>query len=400
MKLNLDVIRGLDANKSYYVSNKTGEIKEAGAWQKFKCALGVGDGRRKAAKLVDAVKTALLDEAGQIANDALAGDLKRLKDAKSSVSGSALKEVAARFAADNGEAIRKTAQERAILEATANVSTQIRLRAGKESKIAELVRSAIDLCGGDKDALKIVARSISEVLVDGRGDLREGERLKTRIDSLLASLAELREAAAGDATVYALGVDMLAGFEGKGVAPGIIIAIIRSVRETPLPAISRLNAGSGKMAIHRAVSEFRDASVNVLKNPEVARHIAGGNEIMAFGLFVNALLIANLAPRTRQNVAAALAGRNASTLAGKYYSIGTANDVPEELEENYRVCDNIATICNDNLNYIERFMLAVNRAEGRTGTDERKISYAKNLAVVDDEFFRTMRTEALALIKD
>ena len=31
MKLNLDTIRSLDANKSYYLANSTGEIKEAGA---------------------------------------------------------------------------------------------------------------------------------------------------------------------------------------------------------------------------------------------------------------------------------------------------------------------------------------------------------------------------------
>ena len=38
--------KALDADKSYYLANSTGDIKEAGAWQKFKCWLGVGDGIR------------------------------------------------------------------------------------------------------------------------------------------------------------------------------------------------------------------------------------------------------------------------------------------------------------------------------------------------------------------
>ena len=31
MALNIDTIRSLDANKTYYLANSTGEIKEAGA---------------------------------------------------------------------------------------------------------------------------------------------------------------------------------------------------------------------------------------------------------------------------------------------------------------------------------------------------------------------------------
>lgn len=47
----LNTIRSLDANKTYYIANSTGEIKEAGTWQKFKCFFGVGDGRDKVQKL-------------------------------------------------------------------------------------------------------------------------------------------------------------------------------------------------------------------------------------------------------------------------------------------------------------------------------------------------------------
>lgn len=47
MKINSESILTLDANKNYYIANSTGEIKEAGLWQRFKCFFGVGDGRAK-----------------------------------------------------------------------------------------------------------------------------------------------------------------------------------------------------------------------------------------------------------------------------------------------------------------------------------------------------------------
>ena len=49
MAIALDTIRSLDASKTYYIANSTGEIKEAGAWQKFKCFFGIGAVRRPAA---------------------------------------------------------------------------------------------------------------------------------------------------------------------------------------------------------------------------------------------------------------------------------------------------------------------------------------------------------------
>ena len=49
MSLNIDTIRSLDASKTYYIANSTGEIKEAGVWQKFKCFFGIGDGRDRPA---------------------------------------------------------------------------------------------------------------------------------------------------------------------------------------------------------------------------------------------------------------------------------------------------------------------------------------------------------------
>lgn len=48
MSITATTLIQLDADKSYYLSNTTGTIKEAGLWQRFKCWTGWGDGREKA----------------------------------------------------------------------------------------------------------------------------------------------------------------------------------------------------------------------------------------------------------------------------------------------------------------------------------------------------------------
>ena len=41
MALDINTLRSLDANKTYYLANSTGQIKEAGAWQRFKSYFGI-----------------------------------------------------------------------------------------------------------------------------------------------------------------------------------------------------------------------------------------------------------------------------------------------------------------------------------------------------------------------
>ncbi len=104
MNVSLTDLRGLDAGKSYYIANSTGGIKEAGVWQRFKCALNIGDGREKAAKLVEAARTAMLDAAGMKSDAGLDASLKGL-DTDSSISGRALGAIAEEFSRTNAKAI-------------------------------------------------------------------------------------------------------------------------------------------------------------------------------------------------------------------------------------------------------------------------------------------------------
>jgi len=107
--VNIDTIKNLDANKTYFLSSTTGEVKEASFWMRFKCAIGVKSARQKVASLVEAVRTSLLDAAGKTGDDAaLDTDIKTV-NLKSMVKGSVIKDIASRFSAANANSIAKAA---------------------------------------------------------------------------------------------------------------------------------------------------------------------------------------------------------------------------------------------------------------------------------------------------
>ena len=149
MPINLDTIRSLNANKTYYLSNSTGEIKEAGGWQKFKCFFHFGDGREKATKLVKAVKTALLEASGKISDTNLDTSIQNFNRTRSrffSVSGHAITELAANFTVANAEDIARS-QAGQIAKHPLNVALKdvrslLRLETGGLDDVMEVLKRA------------------------------------------------------------------------------------------------------------------------------------------------------------------------------------------------------------------------------------------------------------------
>ena len=74
MELNLNTLRALEADKTYYIANSTGQIKEAGAWQKIKTFFRLGDGREKVQRLLDEMKVALLKASAESDNAVLSAE--------------------------------------------------------------------------------------------------------------------------------------------------------------------------------------------------------------------------------------------------------------------------------------------------------------------------------------
>lgn len=145
MKINATTLQNLDASKSYYLSNSTGEIKKAGFVQWFKCFFNIGDGRAKAAALADRVKEALLAD-GAVAGDAtLDGDIRAL-DTTKSLSGAALRDIATRFRASHSEAVGRADAKRlaeTIADESANDWVQSRWIYPDPPSVAQVKKLAV-----------------------------------------------------------------------------------------------------------------------------------------------------------------------------------------------------------------------------------------------------------------
>jgi len=106
--VNIDTLKSLEANKTYFLSSTTGEVKEASWWMRFKCAIGVQSARQKVANLIDAIRTTLLDAAGKTGGDVtLDTNINSIKRTEM-VKGSVIKDIATRFAAANAKTIVKS----------------------------------------------------------------------------------------------------------------------------------------------------------------------------------------------------------------------------------------------------------------------------------------------------
>lgn len=179
IRLNLDGVNQLNSKKAYYLSDTTGEIKEASFWMRFKCAIGVASARVKVTNLVDAVKTFLLERAGKSADAVLDAEIKNIA-LKSSVNGRALKDLATRFRAANLDAmIRREAEAVARQEAVVGF---------------QYLHQHNLTCGLEQDILPIFSHAFKTVL-NGKLPTTQDKsgRMVLDKDALSESLREVRE---------------------------------------------------------------------------------------------------------------------------------------------------------------------------------------------------------------
>ena len=104
--LNLNTLTGLGADKLYYLSETTGQVKEANWWMRFKCFLGISSARQKISNLVTAVRASLLKLTGETNNATLESDLDGINRNKL-VKGEMITTIAKNFCVANGTKIAK-----------------------------------------------------------------------------------------------------------------------------------------------------------------------------------------------------------------------------------------------------------------------------------------------------
>ncbi|MBP5787121.1 MAG: hypothetical protein J6Y19_04845 [Kiritimatiellae bacterium] len=154
MPIDSSTLLRLDPNKSYYLSNTTGEIKEAGVVQWLRCKLGIGGGRTKAAALAERIKTALLAEAAATSDSQLEADIGAL-NTKISLSGRKLRDIALKF----------TTKKEAVRSLEKNAAKQVDTRA-ENGEIVHPAPASKDFL---KKALVYVGHSIIQEACGDRG---------------------------------------------------------------------------------------------------------------------------------------------------------------------------------------------------------------------------------------
>ena len=186
--ITLDTIRSLDANKTYYLANSTGQIKEAGAWQKFKCYFGIGDARQKVQKLIDQVKVALLAASHESDNATLSADIKSFDDERAiddSASGRSLADIANRFAVANADKI-------ASAEAKAIAAKRI------HAAVKDSIRSCLRREDWPEDAERYLERAAKPLVDHPPMKDAGGGRRVLDADAFEKQLADILDGASND----------------------------------------------------------------------------------------------------------------------------------------------------------------------------------------------------------
>lgn len=173
--INLDTIRNLDLDKQYYLS-KSGEIKEASGWMKFKCMLGFSGARQKVANLIDTVRATLLNSAEMTNNATLDTDISTIRRDRM-VSGEDLYNLATRFAESNPQTIAKNTAERMIAKESKNWALVMKSKNGLVAKDLAVLEKVPYLC------------------VNSASKLRATEKIEEMVNNIKDALDEVRQVA-------------------------------------------------------------------------------------------------------------------------------------------------------------------------------------------------------------
>lgn len=287
MAISIDTIRSLKTSKTYYLANSTGEITEASKWQRFKCWLGVGDGRAKVARLAEAVKTTLLESAGLKAEAELNTEIGALNMNKS-LSGGALAEIATRFAATNAGKIASVDAGKIADHAIADFARKIvqdgKCVASDESSIRDLLRRAVgDLC----DSPARVVKNGREVL-DSNAFKWKLNRVLTRVEAAVGEIVTCEALGCPKMDRHYAAYVKTALWNENGSSTGLGVANLRPAADVHFEAArekakeqnvyARKDAGLCDAAIRTAIAACTDPDALEIVIECVGNIVKGGDD--------------------------------------------------------------------------------------------------------------------------
>ena len=197
------------------------------------------------------------------------------------------------------------------------------LQAGEEGRngVCERLSEALRQCGGDREAMAIVANHADKFLLAPDESPRDVEVIRTRVDRLKASLAELRGLAKGNAAAIEVGVEFLDDLADKDLPDGLLAGLFRAAKSAKIGEIKALSGASTPFDIHKAVLRFRDSVGEALEASGAKGALKGGDELDPCRQLLGELMILRCGESGVRSVRTALCTIAASQTLAVYAGI-------------------------------------------------------------------------------
>jgi hypothetical protein len=135
-------------------------------------------------------------------------------------------------------------------------------------RVDALIAAAVNASVGDPDALDVVKAAIVGILKDAASNLRTEEQVKQRVSNILASVAELKAAAKGNAHIMKAGKELLVLMGGKKIPDGVLRSLVGLTMKQSVGKLKSLSPRTSGTNLHKAVAQ-------TLKNVDKAMFASG-----------------------------------------------------------------------------------------------------------------------------
>lgn len=200
-----------------------------------------------------------------------------------------------------------------------------------ETVAKQIVKDALAACGDDFDAKQIVSENILKICIDGKASLRTPEKIKARVDGILANLDEVRKAADGDAALEKAGLNFMQGLRGKSVPPEFIGRMMKASAKIDVGSFANLTVSSKPVQFAKAVVEMRTAVERLMVDENAFDVLDGEDEMVPARDLVATVALSRLPASQLAKIAAALDGGTVQKMMAMFDDFGADRyPVPKE----------------------------------------------------------------------
>lgn len=193
--------------------------------------------------------------------------------------------------------------------------------AAHNAQIDNLISTMVTAAAGDKDALEVAIANVKGAIVNGEGNLRTPEKVKEKMESLLSTMSELKNAAKGNQAMIAAGKSFLKALKGKDIPEGLIGCMVAMVKKANIGAIKSISSSSSGIALHKATLQIAEITDKAMNESGADTKLIGADEKVSARNLAAALVIARCNDSTKRRIASAFSSENAKTLRSFYIDV-------------------------------------------------------------------------------